>query len=165
MVSGNVTIREGSSIWFGASIRAELESARIGSRTSIQDNCVIHTDIGFPSEIGDGVTVGHGAIIHGSKVGSNCIVGMGAILLNGSSVGENCIVGAGSLLLQGTVVPENSLVAGSPAEVKRKLREEEVRRITESADHYFEFRAEYLRKKSSKMKTRNVVAARKRATF
>ncbi|MDG6995694.1 MAG: gamma carbonic anhydrase family protein [Nitrososphaerota archaeon] len=149
---GDVIVSEGSSVWFGASLRAEAAHIRIGKRTNIQDNCTVHTDIGFPSEIGNGVTVGHGAILHGTMVGSNCLIGMGAILLNGSKVGNNCLVGAGALVPQGASIPDGSLVVGSPAVPKRKLNDEEVKKLSENADHYCNFRAEYLA--MSKSKTR-----------
>lgn len=141
---GDIVFGEGCSVWFGASLRAEVAPIRIGKKSNIQDNCVVHTDIGYASEIGDGVTVGHGAIIHGAKVGSNCLIGMGAILLNGSKIGNNCVIGAGALIPQGAVIPDNYLVLGSPAVAKRELKEEEVKQIGQNADHYYNFRAEYL---------------------
>lgn len=143
-IVGNVFLAEGSSVWFGASIRAEIESVRIGSRSNIQDNCVVHADYEYPCKIGEGVTVGHGAIVHGALVGSNCLVGMGSILMNGCRIGNNCIVAAGSLVVQGANMPENSLVMGSPAVAKRKLSDEEIAGIGENARHYYEFRAHYL---------------------
>lgn len=143
-IVGNVVLGEGSSVWFGASIRAEEESVNIGNRSNVQDNCVIHTDAGFPCAIGDGVTLGHGAIVHGATIGSNCLVGMGAILLNGAKIGKNCLVGAGALVRQGAEIPENNLVIGSPAIAKRELAQEEIDQIRENARHYYEFRSEYL---------------------
>ena len=143
-LAGDVTLEEGSSVWYSAVVRAEAAPIRIGKRSNIQDNCTVHTDIGFPVEIGEGVSVGHGAIIHGASVGSNCLIGMGAILLNGARVGSNCVIGAGALLLGETAVPDNVLVLGSPAKVKRSLTEPEVARITENANHYSAFSKEYL---------------------
>lgn len=148
-IVGEVTLEEGSSVWFGASLRAEVECIRIGKRSNVQDNCVVHTDFGFPCDIGDGVTIGHGAILHGATVGSNCLIGMGAILLNGSKIGRNCLVGAGALVPQGATMPENSLVVGSPAIAKRKLGDDEVLKLSQNADHYYSFRAEYLASKKS----------------
>ncbi|MDA4130725.1 MAG: gamma carbonic anhydrase family protein [Thaumarchaeota archaeon] len=144
VVAGRATIEEKTSVWFGATIRAELDSVRIGKRSNIQDNCVVHTDRGFPCEIGDSVSIGHGAIIHGAKIGSNCLIGMGAILLNGSKIGNNSIVGAGALVIQGAEFPENSLILGSPANVKRNLSDEEIKEIMVNAEHYDSFRAQYL---------------------
>lgn len=136
-----------SSVWFGTIIRTEMEEVSIGRQSNIQDNCVIHTDLGFPVKIGDRVSVGHGGVIHGAVVSSNCLVGMRATLLNGSRIGENCIVAAGSLVTQGKEMPPNSLVIGSPAVAKRELTDEELERIQFNADHYNSFRAEYLKLK------------------
>jgi carbonic anhydrase/acetyltransferase-like protein (isoleucine patch superfamily) len=144
VISGRVSLGDNSSVWFGASIRAELDTIRIGERSNIQDNCVVHSDRGFPAELGDNVSVGHGAVIHGALIGSDCLIGMGSILLNGSKIGKNSIVGAGSLVVQGAEFPENSLVLGSPSRVKRVVTEGEIKQISENAQHYYEFRAQYL---------------------
>ena len=146
VISGKVTLQDFSSVWFGAVIRGEVDSIVIGRRSNVQDNCVIHADLGFPAELGEGVSVGHSAIIHGATIGSNCLIGMGAILLNGSTVGANSIVGAGSLIVQGAAFPENSLILGSPAKAKRLLTEEETQQIKVNAVHYDEFRKNYLGK-------------------
>ncbi len=147
-VAGDVQLFAGVSVWFGASIRAEFEKIRIGSHSNVQDSCTIHTDEGFPCFIGDNVSIGHGAIIHGATVGSNCLVGMGAILLNGSKVGDNSIVGAGALLTQGAEFPERSLILGSPAKSTRVVTEKEIEKIANNAEHYDRFRATYLSAKS-----------------
>ena len=110
----------------------------------MQDNCTVHTDEGFPCLIGDHVSIGHGAIVHGAVIGSNCLIGMGSILLNGSKIGDNSIVGAGSLLLQGTQFPEKTLILGSPAKIAREVTEKEIEKIALNAKHYDEFRAMYL---------------------
>jgi carbonic anhydrase/acetyltransferase-like protein (isoleucine patch superfamily) len=141
---GHISLGGESSVWFGAVIRTEVEPVSIGSQSNIQDNCVLHTDVGFPVEIGDRVSVGHGAIIHGAIVRSNCLIGMGSTLLNGAKIGENTLVAAGSLVTQGKEMPDNTLVIGSPAIAKRKLTEEEITRIQLNADHYNQFRAYYL---------------------
>jgi carbonic anhydrase/acetyltransferase-like protein (isoleucine patch superfamily) len=143
-IVGDVDIGTGSSIWFSSSVRAESERIQIGFRSNIQDNCSVHTDAGFRCEIGDNVSVGHGAIVHGSHIGSNCLIGMGSIILNGSRIGSNSIIGAGSLVVQGTEIPENTLALGSPAKVKRSVTDEEIEKISENALHYYEFRAGYL---------------------
>jgi len=145
VISGKVTLEDFSSVWFGAAIRGEVDSIRIGQRTNVQDNCVIHADLGFPAQLGEAVSVGHGAIIHGATIGANCLVGMGAILLNGSKVGANSVVGAGSLIVQGAEFPENTLVLGSPAKAKRMLTEEEIQQIRMNGQHYDEFRIQYLK--------------------
>lgn len=149
---GDVSIGEEASVWFGAVIRTEIEPILIGKQSNIQDNCVIHTDLSFPVDIGDRVSVGHGAVIHGATVGSNCLVGMRATLLNGAKIGENCLVAAGSLVTQGKEMPSNSLVIGSPAVAKRKLTEDEIKQIQLNADHYNEFRARYLEMRQIKKK-------------
>jgi len=147
-IVGDVVLGEGSSVWFGSSVRAEFEKIQIGSRSNIQDNSSIHTDAGFPCIIGDNVSVGHGAIVHGSQIGSNCLIGMGAIIMNGSKIGDNCLIGAGSLIVQGTAIPNNSLALGSPSKVKRSVTDDEIKKISENARHYYEFRAEYLSMKN-----------------
>ena len=135
-VIGDVTIGEKSSIWYHATIRAELCTVSIGRETNIQDGVVVHTDPGFPVSIGDRVTVGHNAIIHGSTVGDETLIGMGAILLNGSVVGKQCVIGAGALVTQGTVIPDGNMAFGSPAKLFRPLTEDERGKIGISAKEY-----------------------------
>jgi carbonic anhydrase/acetyltransferase-like protein (isoleucine patch superfamily) len=142
---GEVTLGEESSVWFGAVIRTEVEPILIGKQTNIQDNCVLHTDVGFPIRIGDRVSIGHGAVIHGATIDSNCLIGMRATLLNGARIGKNCLVAAGSLVTQGKEMPDNTLVIGSPAVAKRQLTDEELTRIQLNADHYNWIRAIYLK--------------------
>jgi carbonic anhydrase/acetyltransferase-like protein (isoleucine patch superfamily) len=143
-ITGDIILEEGTSVWFGASLRAELAQMKLGKKCNVQDNCVLHTDEGFPTTIGDGVSIGHGAIVHGSTIGSNCLVGMGSIIMNGSKIGENCTIGAGALITQGTEFPDYSLILGSPATMRRKITEREVKKIEENAAHYYNFRADYL---------------------
>ncbi len=137
-IYGEVNIARDCSIWFHATIRAGEGDVEIGAGTNVQDNCVIHVDKGYSVRIGENVTIGHGAIVHGCTVGSNTLIGMGAIVLNGAVVGENCIVGAGALVTQNMVIPDGSLVLGSPAKIKRSLREEEIRANRANALHYIE---------------------------
>lgn len=137
-VIGNVTLGEYSSVWFGAVIRGDSNAITIGARSNVQDLCVLHVDHKNQLSIGDDVTVGHRAIIHGCKIGNHVLVGMGAIIMNGAVVGDNCIIGAGALVTEGTVIPERSLVIGFPGKVKRQLTEDEVKMISESAKHYAE---------------------------
>jgi carbonic anhydrase/acetyltransferase-like protein (isoleucine patch superfamily) len=144
VISGRVIIQDFSSVWFGAVIRGEVDSIKVGQKSNLQDNCVVHADLGFPAQLGDHVSVGHGAIIHGATIGNNCLIGMGSILLNGCKIGNDSIVGAGSLVVQGAEFPERSLVLGSPARAKRTLSEVEVEDIRMNAQHYDEFRALYL---------------------
>lgn len=145
VILGNVTIQENSSVWFHTTIRADREAIMIGANSNIQDNCVIHLDEGFPVVIGDGVTIGHGAIVHGCKVGDNTLIGMGAIVLNGAVIGKNCIIGAGTLITQNTVIPDNSLVIGSPGKVCRKLSDTEIEHNKINALHYVKEAQNYKR--------------------
>ncbi|MBR6554757.1 MAG: gamma carbonic anhydrase family protein, partial [Clostridia bacterium] len=115
VVLGDVTLMEDSSLWFGAVVRAELDSLTVGRRSNIQDNCVVHVDSAHPCRIGDGVTVGHGAILHGCTIGSNSLIGMGAVVLNDAVIGDNCIVGARALVTGGKVFPDGWLIMGVPA--------------------------------------------------
>ena len=142
---GDVGLGERTSVWFGAVLRAELEKIELGAGSNVQDNCVLHTDMGFPLFVEENVTIGHGAIIHGAKISRNCLIGMGSILLNGSIIGENCIVAAGSLVTQGFEVPANSLLMGAPAIVKRKVLDSEIKHIQLNAEHYDNFRKAYLK--------------------
>ena len=125
-VCGDVVLGEDSSVWFGAVMRAESEPMRIGPRTNIQDNVTVHIDNGYPVTIGDDVTVGHNAVVHGCTVENGALIGMGSTVLNGAVIGEGSVVAAGALVLEGTVVPPNSLVAGVPAKVKKTFTPKEV---------------------------------------
>ena len=144
VILGDVQIEEECSIWFHAVVRAEAESIRIGRGSNIQDNAVIHVDAGHPVRIGTGVTIGHGAIIHGCSIGDNTLIGMGAILLNGCTIGAGSLVAAGALVTQGAVIPPGSLVVGSPARVVRSLRPEEAAELLQSAKTYRTLSAELL---------------------
>ena len=144
-VIGDVVIGEESSVWMNAVVRGDVNHIRIGSRTNIQDGTIVHVmrDPSHPTVVGDDVTVGHGAVLHGCTVANRCLIGMGAILLNGSSVGEDCIVAAGTLLPEGMAVPARSLVMGSPGAVRRPLTGDEVAFILQSAQHYVTYRLDY----------------------
>jgi carbonic anhydrase/acetyltransferase-like protein (isoleucine patch superfamily) len=135
-VIGNVIVGEDVGIWFGAVVRGDNEPITIGSATNIQENCVLHSDPGFPLTIGSGCTIGHGAIVHGCQIGDNTLIGMGAIVLNGANIGRNCMIGAGALVPQGAVIPEGSLVVGVPGRVVRLLEPSEIARQVKSAEHY-----------------------------
>lgn len=141
---GDIVVGEACSIWFGVSIRAEKGPVRIGQHANIQDNSVLHVDSGGKCVVGDGVSIGHGAIVHGATVGENSLVGMGAVLLNDCKIGKNCVIGAGTLVTQGTEIPEGSLVLGSPGTVKRKLTSQEIEGIRANAASYDSLRVEYL---------------------
>ncbi|BCS94121.1 Carbonic anhydrase [Metallosphaera sp. J1] len=135
-VIGDVVIGELTSVWHYAVIRGDNDSITIGKKANIQENCSLHTDKGFKIEIGDLVSIGHNAVVHGATIGNNVIVGMGAILLNGSKVGDNVIIGAGAVVTEGKEIPSNSLALGVPAKVVRKLTEEEIHMIEANAMEY-----------------------------
>ena len=138
VVLGDVRIGADSSVWHHAVIRGDTESIRIGASTNIQDLTMIHADPGIPCIVGDRVTVGHRAILHGCTVEDGCLIGMGAILLNGSKVGAGSVVGAGTLLLENMEVPPGSLVVGSPARVVRLIDQSTRDRLEKSWRHYCE---------------------------
>lgn len=135
-VIGRVEIGADVGIWFGAVLRGDNEPITIGAGTNIQENTVIHTDPGKPVMIGEGCTIGHGAIIHGCAIGDNSLVGMGATVLNGAVIGRNCLVGANALVTEGKVFPDNSLVVGAPARVVRTLDEAAIAGLKASAESY-----------------------------
>ncbi len=143
-VIGDVQLAEQVSIWYHATIRADSDRITIGRGSNIQDNCVLHVDAGFPISIGEYVTVGHGAILHGCTVGDRTVIGMGAILLNGCTIGENCIIGAGTLITQGMHIPAGSVVMGNPGRVKRQVTEEEKIHNMENAKVYIRHAAKQL---------------------
>lgn len=126
VVVGDVTLEAEVSVWFNAVLRGDTTPLRVGAGSNVQDGAVIHADPGYPAVVGPGCTIGHNAIVHGARIGRNCVVGMGAILLNGVSVGENSIVGAGALLTQGKDFPPGSLIIGSPARRARQVSAEEI---------------------------------------
>lgn len=135
-IVGDVTIGEGSSFWYGAVARGDMSYINVGKHTNIQDNVTLHVDTNLPLEIGDYTTVGHNAVVHGCKVGNNCLIGMGAIILNNAVIGDNCIIGAGALIPEGVNIPENSLVLGIPGKIIRKVREEEIEKTRNNAIRY-----------------------------
>lgn len=141
---GNVTLEAQSSVWFGAVLRGDEGSIRVGEGSNVQDNAVIHCDSGYPVSIGKDVTIGHGAIIHGCTIEDRCLIGMGAILLNGCVIGAGSLVAAGALVTQNAVIPPYSLVMGSPAKVTRPLRPEEAAENLHSAQLYRHLSAQEL---------------------
>jgi carbonic anhydrase/acetyltransferase-like protein (isoleucine patch superfamily) len=144
-VIGDVEIGEESSVWMCVVVRGDVNWIRIGRRTNIQDGTIVHVMIRtHPTTIGDHVTVGHAAIVHGCTIEDRCLIGMGAILLNGSHVGTESIVAAGTLLVEGMQVPPRSLVMGSPGKVKRTLTDAEVTGIQGYADRYVGYRLDYM---------------------
>lgn len=143
-VLGDVHIGAEASVWFGTVIRGDTEEIRIGARSNIQDNSVLHADPGFPCIIGENVTVGHRAIIHGAVVKDRVLIGMGAIVMNGAVIGEDSIIGAGALIREGFVVPPGSLVLGMPGKVARALEQHQKDMLLLSAAHYVESGQAYL---------------------
>ena len=135
-VIGNVIMKEGASVWFGTTIRGDNETVTIKEGTNIQENTILHTDLGFPIEIGKNCTIGHKAMLHGCVIEDNTLIGMGSTILNGARIAKNCLVGACSLVTEGKTFPENSLIMGSPAKVVRQLTEKEIEGITKSAEWY-----------------------------
>lgn len=140
---GDVRLGQRSSVWFGAVIRADNTPIIIGDDTNIQDGSVCHSDAGFPLVIGERVTVGHQAILHGCTIADDCLIGMGARILNGARIEPECIVGAGALVTEGKTFPPGSLIVGSPARVVRQLSDAERHLLRQSAAHYAEKAARY----------------------
>ena len=137
-VVGQVIIEDACSIWFGVTIRGDNEPITIGSGSNVQENTVMHTDIGYPLTIGAGCTIGHRAMLHGCTIGENSLIGMGATVLNGAKIGNNCLIGANALITEGKVIPDGSLVMGSPGKVVRELDEKTIEGLKASALHYQE---------------------------
>lgn len=135
-ITGEVEIEENSSVWYNAVIRGDSNPIVIGENTNVQDNAVLHVSHSHPMSIGDNVTIGHGAIVHGCTIGNNVLIGMGAIVLDGAVIEDNCIIGAGALVTQNKVIPSGSLAFGNPAKVLRTLTEEEKQSILENANEY-----------------------------
>jgi len=142
-VMGRVHMGPGSSVWFGAVVRGDMDDIRIGANTNIQDGSVLHADAGKPLTIGDNVTVGHMVMLHGCTVGEGSLIGIGAIVLNGAKIGKGCIVGAGALVTEGKEFPDGSMIIGSPAKAVRDLTPEQQLGLRASAQHYVENAAQF----------------------
>ncbi len=140
---GRVRLGAQASVWFGAVLRGDVEPITIGAGTNIQDLCCLHSDPGYPCTLGERVTVGHGAIVHGAVIEDEVLIGMGAILLNGAHIGQHAIIGAGALIAEGKVIPPRSLVVGTPGRIIRDLTDEEVERICRGAQHYIDAAIQY----------------------
>ncbi len=135
-IIGEVTLGATASVFYGASVRADTAPIRIGEGTNLQDNVVVHADPGYPATIGDRVSVGHSAVIHGCTVEDDCLIGMSATVMNGAVIGSGSLVAAGAVVLEGTIVPPHSLVAGVPAKVRRDLSDDEVGAVKANAERY-----------------------------
>jgi carbonic anhydrase/acetyltransferase-like protein (isoleucine patch superfamily) len=137
---GSVHLAEGSSVFYGAVLRADNEPINVGPRSNVQDNCVFHVDKGQPLTLGEGVSVGHGAVIHGATIGDHVLVGMGATVMNGSVIGDEVLIAAGALITEGMEVPSRTLVAGVPGKVRRELTADEIELLHRNAAIYEDHR-------------------------
>jgi len=133
---GRVVLEEGASVWFGAVLRGDNEEVRVGAGSNVQDNSVLHTDLGYPLTIGANCTIGHRVMLHGCTVGDGSLIGMGATLLNGARIGRGCLIGAGALITEGKDIPDFSLVMGAPGRVVRALDSAAQARLIASAEGY-----------------------------
>jgi carbonic anhydrase/acetyltransferase-like protein (isoleucine patch superfamily) len=133
---GRVVVEAGASIWFGATLRGDNEEIRIGAGSNVQENAVLHTDMGFPLTIGANCTIGHKAMVHGCSIGDQTLIGMSATILNGAKIGSTCLIGAASLVTEGKDIPDGSLVVGSPGKVIRALDDAARARLLLSAEGY-----------------------------
>ena len=133
---GNVLLKDKSSVWWGAVLRGDYERITVGERTNIQDNCIVHMDADFPVTLGNQVTVGHKAVLHGCTIGNNALIGINSVIMNDVVIGDDCLIGSNTLLTEGKQIPPRSLVVGSPGKIIRELNDDEVAEITEFSDRY-----------------------------
>lgn len=136
VVVGNVLLKTNASVWFNAVLRGDAELITIGENSNVQDGSVLHTDPGYPLDIGSNVTIGHKVMLHGCQIGDNSLIGINAVVLNGAKIGRNCLIGANALITEGKEIPDNSMVMGSPGKVVRQLSEAQIAGLTMSAKHY-----------------------------
>lgn len=142
-IIGQARFGENASAFYGVSVRADTEAISIGEGTNLQDNVVVHADPGFPASIGNRVSVGHSAVVHGCTIEDDCLIGMSATIMNGATIGAGTLVAAGAVVLEGTRVPPGSLVAGVPAKVRRELSEDELQGVRDNASRYRELAARH----------------------
>ncbi len=135
---GKIIVEEDASVWYGSVLRGDNEPITVGRGSNVQENSVLHTDMGFPLTIGEGCTIGHKAMLHGCTIGNNSLIGMGATILNGAKIGNNCLVGACALVPEGKEIPDNSLVMGMPGKIVRELDQAAINNLKLSAAHYIE---------------------------
>src|SRR3954465_13461201 len=135
-VIGEVELGENASVWFGVVIRGDTETIRIGRNTNIQDQSMLHADIGVPLPLGENVTVGHQVMLHGCTIGDGSLIGIQAVVLNKAKIGRNCIVGAGSVVTENKEFPDNSLIVGSPAKAVKTLTDDQVKLLVRLSEHY-----------------------------
>ena len=148
-VIGQVTLEEDASVWFNVVIRGDNDPIIIGKKSNIQDGSILHTDLGAPLNIGEGVTVGHKVMLHGCTISENCLIGINTTILNHAVIGKNSIVGANSLITEGKEYPDNTLIMGSPAKPIRQLREAEIMMINMSSEAYVENGKRFMKSLSS----------------
>ena len=142
-VVGQVTLAEDSNIWFGVVVRGDVECISVGKGSNIQDNSVLHADKGSPLVIGENVTVGHQAMLHGCTIGDGSLIGIQAVVLNGAKIGKNCLVGAGALVTEGKEFPDGCMILGSPAKAVKQLSPEQIEGLKMSAQHYIDNASRY----------------------
>ena len=142
-VIGRVELGVGASVWFGAVLRGDNERLQIGAGSNVQDGSVVHSDHGYPVNVGANVTIGHRVTLHGCSIGDGSLIGMGAVLLNGARIGRNCLVGAGALVTEGKQFPDGSLIVGVPAKAVRPLTPEQINGLQRNARHYVENAVRY----------------------
>ncbi len=135
-VIGKVTLRANATIWYGVTIRGDNERITIGANSNVQENTVMHTDMGFPLDIGENVSIGHMAMLHGCTIGDGSLIGIQAVIMNGAKIGKGCLVGAGALVTEGKEFPDYSLIIGSPAKAVRTLAEADIAKLASIADGY-----------------------------
>lgn len=135
---GLVTLGTATSVWFGATLRGDNEPIVIGDGSNLQENSILHTDIGYPLTVGAGCTIGHKAMLHGCTIGDNTLIGMGATILNGAKIGNNCLIGANALITEGKEIPDGSLVMGAPGKIVRQLDADTIAGLRSSAQGYQE---------------------------
>ncbi|MDA0657225.1 MAG: gamma carbonic anhydrase family protein [Planctomycetota bacterium] len=142
-VLGDVTIGKESSVWFGSVLRGDCERIVVGDRTNIQDGCILHADPDVPCLIGNDVTIGHGAIVHGAQISDGVLIGMRATILNRVNIGPGCLIAAGTLVTEGSTLPANSVIMGTPGRVVREVNDRDREMILHAARHYVEAAAAY----------------------
>ena len=142
-VIGDVTLLPRASIWFSSTLRGDSEPIVLGEGSNIQENCVVHTDPGFPCTIGTNVTIGHKVMLHGCTIGDGSLVGMGATVLNGAVIGKNCVIGAGALVTEGKEIPDGSVVMGMPGKIVGQVKEKHIEMNRHAAQHYQDRQEEY----------------------
>ncbi|WP_194411471.1 gamma carbonic anhydrase family protein [Microbacterium cremeum] len=135
-IVGGVTLGPGASVWYNAVLRADGDTITVGANSNVQDNVSVHVDAGRPVVIGENVSIGHNAVVHGCTIGDGSLIGMGAVVLNGARIGSGCLIAGGAVVLEGSEIPDGSLVAGVPGKVRRSLTDEERAGLLRNAEHY-----------------------------